>query len=145
MRYFFRIILLITAFALLFAVGAFAEDMAVIVNPDNNNAISMDLVRDIYKLDRTSWPDGKVVVALALPQNSDEHKAFVSKLFQGSLSLSELKSKWDEKLFSGKGKPPRELFSDDLVISIVALNKKAIGYVKASSVTSRVKTALTLP
>lgn len=140
----FNYIALSIVVVVIFSVAAFAEDIVVIVNPDNNNNVSEDLVQRIYKGDTTSWPDGKVVVALALPQNSDVHKEFVSNLFRGSLSVSQLKSRWDEKLFSGKAKPPKELFSEDLVISLVSLNKKAIGYVKASSVTPKVKAVLTL-
>ena len=46
-------------------------------------------------------------------------------------------------MFSGKGKPPKELGSDADVINFVSSNPGAIGYIDAGSVNESVKVVAT--
>ena len=47
--------------------------------------------------------------------------------------------KFDNKVWQGKGIPPKELDNDAAVLAIVADNPNAIGYVDSASVTGAVK------
>ena len=52
---------------------------------------------------------------------------------------SQIKAYWSKRIFSGKGKPPKEVAAEHDIISLVAKNVDAIAYVEASSVTDAVK------
>ncbi len=59
-------------------------------------------------------------------------------------SNSQVKAYWSKLVFTGKGKPPKELASDAEVISAVVGDPSVIGYIDASAVTADVKVLTTL-
>lgn len=119
-----------------------AADIAVIVNKNNGNDVSREMVEKIYKGELTLWPGGGAVVPYDLADSSPERAAFTSQLL--GKTVAAMKAVWSIKLFSGKGTPPKMLDSDEEVRNAVANNKNAIGYVKASSANGSVKVVLTL-
>ena len=58
-------------------------------------------------------------------------------------SGSQYKAFWSKLVFTGKGKPPKEMSGDAAVIAAVSANPDAIGYVSASAVTDAVKVIAT--
>lgn len=142
MRRIFKLTMIVAALMLFAAAPALAADIAVIVNKDNTNSISRNMVERIYRGDLTSWPGGGIIKPLDLPETSSDREAFTSSLL--GVSVSKLKASWAMKLFSGKATPPKTVGSDDAMIRAVAGNRNAIGYVNASSVTGSVKVVLTL-
>ena len=55
-----------------------------------------------------------------------------------------MKAYWSKLVFTGKGTPPAELANEAAVLSHVAANPDAIGYVDAASVDGSVKVVLTI-
>jgi ABC-type phosphate transport system substrate-binding protein len=47
--------------------------------------------------------------------------------------VATMKNYWQQSLFSGRGVPPIEQPSDEQVLSFVAQNQNAIGYVSADA------------
>jgi len=56
-----------------------------------------------------------------------------------------MKAYWSRLVFTGKGKPPMSVGSASEMLSAVAADSSAIGYVDASQVNDSVKVVLTLP
>jgi ABC-type phosphate transport system substrate-binding protein len=54
-------------------------------------------------------------------------------------SSSQVNAYWSKLVFTGKGSMPKELSSDAEIISTIAANQGAIGYIDSGSVTSDVK------
>ena len=57
-------------------------------------------------------------------------------------SVGNVKAVWAQLVFSGRALPPKQAASDDEVKKLVAANKSAIGYVKASSLDDSVKAVI---
>ncbi len=76
----------------------------------------------------------------AIPVNSKAATAARIEFEQKVLkkSASQIKAYWSKRVFSGKGKPPKEVDNDAAVIAFVAANAGAIGYVDAASVDASV-------
>ena len=130
------------ALVLLLSTVVHAAEIAVIVNKNNGNEVSREMVEKIYKGELTQWPGGSAVVPLDQTDNSSERAAFTSQLL--GKTVAAMKALWSIKLFSGKGTPPKVLPSDEEVRNAVANNKNAIGYVKESNANGNVKVVLTL-
>lgn len=122
--------------------AAHAADMAVIVNKANMSAVDRSMVEKIYKAEMASWPGGGAIIAIDLPESSDDRSAFTSMLL--GKTVSNVKALWTMKLFSGKATPPKIVNSDAEVKSAVAGNKNAIGYIRASSLDDSVKAVVTV-
>lgn len=142
MRQKYFIIVLCSALFLINAAAAYAMDLAVIVNKNNGNEVTKDMVEKIYKGDLISWSAGGAIVPLDQPEDSEERASFCSTLL--GKSVSKMKALWTMKLFSGKATPPKVVNSDAEMTNLVATNKNAIGYIKASSLDNSVKAVLTL-
>lgn len=125
---------------LLCAANAMAAEIAVIVNNENTNTISREIVTEIYSGNYSKWPSGGSVIKLKFP---DEHA--VTKLFFQKVvgkKLSEVKDLWAQNVLSGKSAPPRDFLSEDEVKKFVAKKKNAIGYINSLNADSSVKIIL---
>lgn len=84
------------------------------------------------------WPDGKVVVPLDQSSRSEVRAAFSLGIHKQPLPAIE--SYWQKQMFTGRIVPPFVKVGDAEVMSWVAANSAAIGYVSASAtLTSGVK------
>ena len=135
-------ILMTAALVLLLSAVVHAAEIAVIVNKNNANDVSRDVVEKIYKGELNQWKGGGAITILDLPEDSPDRAAFTSQLL--GKTVPGMKAVWAVKLFSGKATPPKVMDSDEAVRRAVAGNPHAIGYVKASSVNDSVKVVLTL-
>lgn len=128
-----------TALLIIFAsiLPAEAADFAVIVNRSNSNSVDKAMIKKVYMGEMTSWPDGGAIAAVDLSEDSTVRESFSGSVL--GKSVSNIKALWAQKVFSGKGVPPRTLESDDEVKKFVSGNKNAIGYIKSSNVDDSVK------
>ena len=110
----------------------------VIINPDNP-AISLDrsFVRDAFLKKTTEWGDGKALRPVDLSTKFPARDRFTQDVLRKS--PSQLKSYWNQQIFSGKGVPPPETDSTSAVIEYVLANPGAIGYLPASTDPGRAK------
>jgi ABC-type phosphate transport system substrate-binding protein len=119
---------------------AFA-DVAVIVHPSNGDALDKDSISRLFLNKMKSFPNGTNAVPLALAEGQAATDEFNGKVL--SKSASQLTAFWSKLVFTGKGQPPKALGSDAEVVSAVAADPGAIGYVDAGSVDGSVRVVAT--
>lgn len=134
-----RTLFLFLLAALLPAASGFsAGGFKVIVHPDNPAAsISRDQLAQIFLKKSTAWPNGKRAVPVDQTEGSPARIAFSKAVLQKS--VSEVKSYWQQQIFSGRSVPPVEKTSDGQVLSFVAGNELAVGYVSDGADTGNAK------
>ena len=126
-------------FAGLFAasVPAMAE-LVVVVNPKSAAAtMNADQVSQLFLGTSTSMKpidqaDGSAIRAEFYKKVADKEP-------------SQVKAIWSKLVFTGKGKPPKELASSADVKKAIEADPNAIGYIEKSAVDSSVKVVLTVP
>lgn len=129
----------LTPLLLLFAVqGAMAEEeVVVITNLENANVIDRAYVVKVYTGAVKGWPDGSPIFVLDYGQDSELRKIFYSR-FIGK-SPAAMRAIWSQNIFTGKAMPPRVTQEDSEMKRIVAGNRNAIGYIRASQIDRTVK------
>jgi ABC-type phosphate transport system substrate-binding protein len=131
---------LFTRFIAIVAFGCAAlaqAEVAVIINPAAAKEPSKAEVVNIF-LGRD-----KSLTALDLQQWSAAKDMFYTQVM--SKTESQMTSYWSGLIFTGKGQPPQSVADDTAMVSSVAANANAIGYVSADAVTDQVKVLFTLP
>jgi ABC-type phosphate transport system substrate-binding protein len=118
--------------------GVFAEDIVIIINKDNANAVDTIFVQRVYVGTVKGWPDGSVVMVLDQPEGSEAREVFCSTVLKKS--VPNVKAIWSQNIFTGKGLPPKVSSPDLAIKQFVATNKGAIGYIRASQLDDSVKT-----
>ncbi len=119
------------------ALSANAE-IVVVVNPASSlDKLSDEDIGRLFLGKIKTFPNGKS--ATALNQNTDTTAR--GEFDSGVLGKSsqQLKSYWSQLIFSGKGKPPKEVGGDADMLKAVAADPQAIGYDSSSAVDSSVK------
>lgn len=114
-------------------------EVAIIVHPDNSASFTDDEIKRIFLGKTKSFPNGEKATPVTPEDNAaadDFNKKVLNK------SSSQVKAYWSKLVFTGKGMPPKELTSGDL-ISEVSSNPEFIGYIDASQVTDKVKVVAT--
>ncbi|GMT42450.1 MAG: hypothetical protein IEMM0002_0861 [bacterium] len=133
----------IWAMIALFCIGvsrpASAEDILVIVNKVNPvNSLTADDIKRFYKNIDVSWEWGATVNLFDLPLTNDARRDFSEKLL--GKSAMEVATYWANKKITNTAKnPPTSLKSETLMLTKVATDAGAIGYVSKSKVNSQVK------
>ena len=112
-------------------------DVAVVVNSANANAVDDSDISRIFLGKMKKFPSGNSIEPINSSAGSAARTEFEKKVLKKS--SSQVKAYWSKLVFSGKGKPPKELGSDADVLKHVAANADAIGYVDAGSVDGSVK------
>ena len=135
-----RILLLIVV-CTLFSNFADAK-LAIIVHPSNTVTMDKDTIAALYLGKISNFPDGKKSVPISLAEGTAVQQYFVANVLERN--PSQLKAYWAKLIFTGQGKPPKEVASDSEVIELVSNNPNIIGFVDESSITSTVRTVLTL-
>ena len=119
-------------FVVLWSSAAQESSYLVIVNKDNPaDSLSKDELSDYLLKKKSRWENGIPAAPVDLDSKSSVREAFSQDVH--GRSVSSIKNYWQRQIFSGRGAPPPELTSDDAVISYVASNSGAIGYVSKSS------------
>ncbi len=79
---------------------------------------------------------GKRLQPLDLPSNSSDREAFYAKLM--GRSPEQMRAYWTRLIFTGQGKPPREVTNAQELTSLVGTGEY-IGYLSAEAATGNVK------
>lgn len=114
-----------------------SAEVAVIVNPANGNAMNDKEISRVYLGKLKTFADGQAIEAVNLTSGNAARGEFEQKVLKKS--SSQVKAYWSKLVFTGKGKPPKELGSDAEIIKLVAATPNAIGYVDASKLDGSVK------
>ena len=135
------LLVLMTAVALLSPPGAAAaDDIVVIVNKDNPHVVDRSYVAAIYTGRLKGWPDGSPVFPLDQSDGTSARETFYVH-FVGR-TVANMQAVWAQNIFSGKGLPPKIASPDSEMKRIVATNRNAIGYVRASEIDDTVRVLL---
>jgi ABC-type phosphate transport system substrate-binding protein len=114
-----------------------SADIAVIVNPANSSELTDRDISRIFLGKNKKFTNGASVMAANLKDESPAREEFESKVLQKT--SYQVKSYWAKLIFSGKAKPLAEFDNDADVLSFVADNPDAIGYIDAANVSDKVK------
>jgi ABC-type phosphate transport system substrate-binding protein len=139
-RHFIRNAVALAIVIACFAPGAIAGDdgYKIIVNPNNPiTSVDRDFVRDAYLKKTTEWGNGAALRPIDLAPRFPQRDRFTQEVVHKT--PSQLKSYWNQQIFSGKGVPPPEADSVDDVIGYVLEHPGAVGYVPASADPGRAK------
>ena len=114
------------------------DGFQVIVNPDNP-LVTVDhgFLRDIYLKRATEWQTGAPVRPLDLSTRFPARVRFTREVLRKT--SPQLRTYWNQQIFSGKGVPPPEADSTSAVIAYVLDNPGAIAYVPANANPGRAK------
>lgn len=116
-------------------------EVAVIVHPSNDSALSDSDIKKIYLGKSRNFSNGATAVAVDLPEGTATRVAFIDAIVEKS--ETQFKSYWSRLIFTGKGIPPKILQNDAEVVDLVSRNPDVIGFVDTSSVNDSVKVVLT--
>lgn len=127
----------------LFACNVAFADVAVIVSSGSSvTSLNKNDVKRIFLEKKKKFPGGGKIALIDNKAGSATRDTFYQKVV--GKDSAQIKSYWSTMIFSGKGTPPTEVSSDADVITKVAKDSNAIGYVDASAVTGDVKTVFTV-
>jgi TonB family protein len=121
------------------------EEFIVIVNMENSaTMISHVALSEIFQKKKVTWNDGVPVDPVDLADDSPVRAAFSDQVHKRS--VSQIKSFWQQRIFSGADTPPIEVFTDQEVVEFVRHRSGGIGYVSANAALDGVKRlALVIP
>lgn len=111
-----------------FTAGAATDDFKVIVHPDNPVvAIDRGHLREIYLRKVTDWSGNGAIRPIDLARRFAVRDRFVHDVLRKT--PAQLKTYWNQQIFSGKGVPPPEADSPAAAVAYVLANPGAIAYV----------------
>lgn len=114
------------------------DSVVVIVSADRAvTEISRLQLADIYLGRASRLPDGGPVVPVDQAPGSPAREIFYEEYLDRS--QAEVRSHWSKLIFTGRGRPPRDLPGDRRVKERVASDPRAIGYVDVSLVDESVR------
>jgi len=119
---------------------AFADDehFVVIVHRDNPvRSVDRDFLRGAYLKKATDWSHGETIRPVDLSTRFEVRELFTRVVLRKT--PAQLRSYWNQQIFSGKGTPPVEADSVNEMLDYVASNAGAIGYLPAGASPARVK------
>ena len=122
----FSLILMVGVLSSPLAAGA--QEFTVIVNATNPVAsMPRDDVAKLFLKKTVAWQSGQAVSPVELPAAAKAREAFAHTVL--NKSIAQVKSYWQQQIFSGRDVPPPEKQSENDVVAFVRSNPGAIGYV----------------
>ena len=107
------------------------NEIVFIVNKGvSADKLEKEALRDIFLGNTSVWPDGKKVV-FATSSDPSTHKLFVQPYTRKT--ESQFQAWWKRKLFTGTGKVPPRVKTDQEMIDFVAATEGGMGYVSSSA------------
>ena len=104
----------------------------IIVHPANHvDAVDKDFVRMAFLKKVATWRNDTTIRPAQLSRRFPLRDRFTREVLKKT--PIQLRSYWNQQVFSGKAVPPPEFHSEAAVISYVLANRGAIGYLPASA------------
>jgi ABC-type phosphate transport system substrate-binding protein len=109
-----------------------AQDFAVVVNASNPvSSLSKDEVAKLFLKKTVSWKSGQSAAPVELPVTAKVRESFAREVL--NKSVAQVRSYWQQQIFSGRDVPPPEKPTEDDVLAYVRANPNAIGYVSRTA------------
>jgi ABC-type phosphate transport system substrate-binding protein len=115
---------------MLVSLSTFAQNMVVIVNVNNTENISREMIKQIYSDKRNFWETGDEIVLFELPVKDRGREIFAKALLNKSAITSQ--SDWSNRYVKNTIKNKVKMKPQKLVARFVSINKNAIGYIPES-------------
>jgi len=103
------------------------ETIVVIVNSDNDQALTEQDVKNVYSDRIITWDDGNLINVYNLPVTATARKVFAREVL--GLSAREHATAENNRKITNTIKNPSKTKRERLVITVVSRDKHAIGYV----------------
>jgi ABC-type phosphate transport system substrate-binding protein len=104
----------------------------VIVHPGSPaTSVNRRFLAEVFLRRATRWSDDTAIRPVDLDPDAPARGRFSQEIL--SRSVAEVRSYWQQRIFSGQGLPPPELAGDEAVIAYVASHPGAIGYVASGA------------
>jgi ABC-type phosphate transport system substrate-binding protein len=104
----------------------------VIVHPDNPiGELSRGFLQNAFLKKTVAWGDGEGLRPVDLSRRFAVRAQFVREVLKKT--PVQLRSYWNQQIFSGKGSPPPERETEAAVVAYVLANRGAIGYLSADA------------
>lgn len=138
-----RSLLAAALLALPFHAAVASEIVAIVSARSPVQSLRIDQVADIFLGQASHFPDGGGE-AIALDQSigSPLRDAFYARVAAKSPAL--VKAYWTKMIFTGRGKPPREVANSAKVRMEVAANPALIGYIERVALDASVRPVLSI-
>ena len=109
---------------------AAAEAFVVIVHPDNPiSSVDRGFLRRAYLKKATAWGNGSAIRPIDLRSGHSTRTRFTRDVLKKT--PSQLRSYWNQQVFSGKGVPPPQA-SPEAAIEFVLEHPGGVGYLPAN-------------
>jgi len=109
-------------------IAAEPPDFKVIVNPNNPiSAADREFVRDAYLKKASEWANHQVVHPIDLSARFPVRARFAERVIRKT--PSQLRTYWNQQVFTGKNNPPPEVASVADAVAYVVATKGAIAYI----------------
>ncbi len=120
------------------AVAQSGGRVIIIVHPSNPvSKLSRSQLSKYFLKKITTWKDGRPIIPVDQEETNAVTGLFAEKIHRKNIEL--VKRYWYNRLFSGRGRPPIKLPSDEAVIEFVNKNPNAIGYISEKAKLAGVK------
>jgi hypothetical protein len=131
-------------FAFLFLLSNPAHAEAILVVGKLPGTVTTEELRAIYFQNGGRLAVGKIVVPVDQKEGSTARDEFYQRAF--GRSKTQMKAYWAQRIFTGKGNPPRSVESAKEVINLVNQpNSDKIGYINESDLVPGLSVLLRLP
>lgn len=124
------------------AAPASAEVIVVVSAKSSATALTQEQAADIFLGRSTTLPGAGNAVPLDQADGAAIRDEFYQKT--ASKNAAQLKAYWSQKIFSGKGQPPKSAADSAAVKAMLAGNPNMVGYIDKAAVDATVKPLLTI-
>ena len=135
--------MLLLAGVLLLSTLAQAEIAVVMSAKTARVTLTQDQVADIFLGRRHRLPNGDRITPVDQAEGEALRHAFYLKLVDKS--PSQVKAHWSKLIFTGRGRPPKEVSDSEAVKRAVSAGQGRIGYIDSDALDASVKVVLILP
>lgn len=102
----------------------------VIVHPRNPvSSVDREFLRNAFLKKATAWDHGEIIRPVDLSTKFAVRDQFTQEVIKKT--SAQLRSYWNQRIFSGKGAPPLEVGATADLIAYVLANPGAVGYLPA--------------
>jgi ABC-type phosphate transport system substrate-binding protein len=104
----------------------------VVVNASNPvQTISKEKLSQIFLKKITNWDDGEKIFPVDMLEESKVRLNFSSTIHERP--ISKIKAYWKKQIFTEKSVPPPQMMDEEDILTFVASDPGAIGYVSGST------------
>jgi ABC-type phosphate transport system substrate-binding protein len=108
------------------------DDYKLIVHPENEHTkLERTFVRDAYLKKAKTWSDGTTIRPIDLPNDVAARARFTREVIRKT--PAQLRSYWNQRVYSGKGVPPPVVDGVAAAIAYVLATPGAIAYIPSGA------------